>query len=533
MVTSVATFINILLIGMWMSDEELVAATSGSILNLILTLAGSVLATGGSIMFSRYHSRADDEKARTTYTIVLMIALLFGTIFLIICAIISAITGLGVGSSLQDFLSGGYILSIGISAIPLTLLQISIMFLRMDNDQSLALTCFSVFVLTDVVLIYAVSHSGGKLFEVGLCVTIACIISLLLLPIHRRIEDRKMILTRPNDTRTQFKSLMSITARSVVTRFSTVTRYYFLNVFLAYVGLGAMMCLSSQTMVMHFVVALFSGASIMSAVLCGMFYSQGDRSASRESLRESLRIGLIASIIIAVAVIALAVPINILVVGNDSPYFEDTLWCLVWYALSIPTSTVALVLIYFYQSTKRKILSSILTVFRGVVFLAAVVILAYPQIGISSVWISFLLSDIFTLIAIAAIAAYKNHKLPKSLDDLMMLYGARFDNPSVYEGCIVSSREALGSLMEQLPGFFEERGIPAETREASLKDIEGLISAILDSNLGDDKERHIGILIRYEDEIQITIRDDSPSAVETSRYRYWSSLGVNVYYCTV
>ena len=129
MVTSVATFINILLIGMWMSDEELVAATSGSILNLILTLAGSVLATGGSIMFSRYHSRADDEKARTTYTIVLMIALLFGTIFLIICAIISAITGLGVGSSLQDFLSGGYILSIGISAIPLILLQISIMFL--------------------------------------------------------------------------------------------------------------------------------------------------------------------------------------------------------------------------------------------------------------------------------------------------------------------------------------------------------------------------------------------------------------------
>ena len=189
--------------------------------------------------------------------------------------------------------------------------------------------------------------------------------------------------------------------------------------------------------------------------------------------------------------------------------------------------------LYFYQSTQRKVLSSILTVFRGVVFLAAVVILAYPQIGISSVWISFLLSDIFTLIAIAAIAAYNNHWLPKSLDDLMMLHGSRFDNPSVYEGCIVSSRESLDSLIKELSGCFDGRGISPEARDAAMRDIEGLISAIIDSNLGDDKERHIGILIRYEDEIQITIRDDSPSAVETSRYRYWSSLGVNVYYCTV
>ena len=83
--STIATFINKFLAAIWLTGEDVVLITVPTILTLYISVTGSMVATGSSIIFSRYLAKGEREKAANSYSIAVYTALAIGTIFLVIC----------------------------------------------------------------------------------------------------------------------------------------------------------------------------------------------------------------------------------------------------------------------------------------------------------------------------------------------------------------------------------------------------------------------------------------------------------------
>ena len=505
---TLAIFANMLLTGYWMNDSDVMAMSAASFLIIPLSMSGGVLAAGGSIIFSRYMASGEKEMAANTFNMMVVAATIIGMIFTAICSIVSLYIYLDCGSSLMNYLSEEYILALGLSAIPLMILQVIIMFLRVDRDRKLAIVSFLLFISSDVLAVRLSVDYGFGLFGIGFSIGIASIIGLLLLPIHCRIDDRYMRFKRPRFLKNELGKLYRTGLRSAVGHACSSLRYYFLNVFLIAVGYGSVLCLTAQTTVLNFMIPLFTGIAIMSATLCGAFYSQGDRRAMRDSLTEILRMGLMISTVLMVAVLLLSKFITGIIL-NDGGDYQSSLNCLRWFALSIPTTTVCMTFIYLYQSTDRKRLSTALTIIRGVLMVMVTTFALQPIIGQAAVWISFLLADASMMAVVVAVSWYENGRFPRSLDDLMMLKDDRYGTPSVFEGSVHSDTGGLETLNERIRWSLSGHSFDSGVVDVVIEKIDAIIRTLTLTGYSDRRKHQIDILIRNEKGLEVTIRDDA------------------------
>lgn len=527
--STVATFINTFLAGIWLSDADVVAISVPSYLTLFISVTGSMVATGSSIIFSKHLANGNRDRAVNSYSIAVYTAMAVGAVFFMVCLVYFLVLHQGYDTPLSDIISAEYVLSLGISAIPLLLLQIEIMFLRMDGDKYLALSCFLVYIIVDITSVWLTVDGGKGPFGVGISVAVGSVAALLLTPIHRRKEGHNMMLRRPFELWNGMKAISKVGFRSILNRISMTLRYYFLNVFIVTTGLGAKACLTSQNAVLHFVIAVYTGSAIMSAVLCSTFYPQGDRKALCDGVRELSAISLIISIITAAVVLVFSAAITHVLV-DDEEYYTSAMWCLRWFALSIPTTTICMILIYAYQSTKRKTLASILVLCRGVALIMITVMAFSPFMGISAVWTCFLMADICTLIAILVLSWRFNRRFPRSIDDLLMLQGKKFENPSLFEGSIRNDRNELGELLVILDEVLRRSSSDDYSIKAALMRVESIIGETIDCGYTDDKVHEIDVLIRDDNGLSIVIRDDSSIKIVRPDVKQAVLLDTNIYY---
>ena len=528
--STVATFINTFLAGIWLSGKDVVAISVPSYLTLFLSVTGSIVATGSSVVFSRYLADGHRDRASNCYSIAVYTALVIGAAFLAVCLAYASILGHGYDTPLSDYVSSEYVVALGISAVPLLLLQIAIMFLRMDGDKYLALSCFFVYIAVDITSVWFIVQDGKGPFGVGISVGIGSIAALLLTPIHHRIKGHNMVLMRPVQLWRGMKTIFRFGFRSLVNRVTMAFRYYFLNVFIVTTGIGVAACLTAQTAVFHFVIAVYTGSAIMSAILCSTFYPQGDRRSICDSVRELTIVSLIIAVAIAILVLILSGNIADLLLDGEDGY-DSALWCLRWFALSIPTTTVCMILIYGYQSTKRNRLSTCLIVLRGAVLLVLAVWALALFIGEAAIWTCFLLSDLFTLVLIIAWSCICNRRFPRCIDDIMMLHGRKFETPSLFEGSIHDDGDELTELLVKLEGLLSGESFNEDTVNLALGRIETVIGETIDHGYTDRKKHQIDIVIRNDDGLNIVIKDDSSGKIEVPEgVELAKALDLNLYY---
>lgn len=531
--STVATFINIFLTGIWLGDVEVQIISVPSYLTLYISVTGSMVATGGSVIFSRFMAKGDRKRAANSYSIAIITAIVVGAIFMAVCIVYAYILLSGVETHVSDIINGDYIRAIGLSAIPLLMLQVQIMFLRMDNDRFLALTCFAVYIIIDIASVWFNLEAGNGSFGVGISVAEGSIAALLLAPIHRRLKDRNMWFTKPFELAKGLSRLSKIGFRSILNRVCMSVRYYFLKAFIVATGIGTTACLTAQNTMLHLVVALFSGCAIMANIMCGIFYQQGDRRAIMETLRELIQASLIISTIVAVLIMVLSEDIvDLLVSGEESR--NSALWCLRWFCLSIPTTTLSMIMIYTYQATHRKVYASILVVYRSLLLLMLAVFLLAPALGEAAVWTSFILADLFALSTMVIVAWIRNRRFPRSIDDLVMIHGKRYENVPLLDMSIHNDRDELNSLISSLGEAMSSDSVETDTARDVLDRVERIIGDTIDTGYRDQKRHQIDIIVRHENGINITIRDDATVRIEVPKgVRHTNSMGLNIYYLDV
>ncbi len=520
MTSTVAIFLNAT-IGSYFLGSGFYALISGaSVYTLLLSSVAAVLNIGGLISFASHRFHSDRKGASSSFTLTLILAFAFGGAFLAVCLLTAPPVPPFLNKLVND-----YIIAVGLSAIPVMMLQICITSMWIDDDKGLSILCFLIYVVTDVVLEFTLfSEHDYAEYGPGICATYASLFSLVFVIFHYRRKGRYMRLSIPSNISKDLKRLLKTGMRSVVNRVSMMARYLFLGAVIASSTIAEMKCMGAQTTLFHIVMAVFSGTALMCAILTSWAYSEGDKRGVLAAVRRTIGVGAAISAVIA-AIVLLTSEGMLSFIENEYDLHESSLSCLRWFAISIPTTTVSVSLIYAYQSTKRKLLSVALTVFRGFVAVAIPVTILVPYIGPAAIWTVFLLSDLLFLLTIYVISSIHNRHLTRSLEDLLMLRGPSMEVPPIFEG-MARSDETAG-LLERLSESLSSSGIDSGTSEKVYGAVEDVLGSI---SRNCDKACNVRVLVLSGENVTVNIHNDADKmkdALEGIKHYY--VLGQNKY----
>ena len=512
--STIITPVNTIIASYMVGEEAVSAITSGSLLTIVLSAIATVLSVGGSVVFMRYIAKGKKDKAGSVFTLMVILAVIAGGLVSLYC-LFTAPDG---NSTVADYQSVFFFTS-GISAIPIILLQIVVMHMWIDKDGHLSLLCFFVYVISDIII--AVFLLGDEhLYGIFLSATIASILALCVSLLHRRLPDRYMRFRNPKIALQSPKFLWTMSSRVAVNRLSMILRYAFLYTFISSSANYDMLCLTAQTTVLHFVIAFFSASAIICNVMCGWCNSEGDRFGAMSSVRATLKVSLVISIVLMAAVLLLSEPLaDLLTKSMDNQ--ESSLQCLRWFALSIPTTTACVTLFYAYMSTGRRLLASCFIVFRGVIAMMISVIVISNINGPMSIWTSFIICDVMTLILILLVATVQKGKVPRNLSEL--IYKDPKPTFPVYQKTLFKGDAE--QFLKELPDTLESICSSDENADV-VEYVQGMLLHIESLN----RDYSLRLVVRYDDGVTVIVHDDCDEDTDIPEgTTYYRIIGINSY----
>lgn len=502
--------INSLVVGNFLGSDALAVFGLSSPVLILFSAISGVFGNGGTFACSRHLSSGDDRAIRNNFSATMLVSFIAGvalTAFLVVSAPLLADL-LGEGGDLAA-MAEGYIACLGLSVVPMILSQNLLLYVRMDGGQKLALVSMIATVIVDaVVAVYSVT-SGIGIAGVGLAIGISSAAGGLICALHFRRKDRKIGFCRPAGIRAEMRSVVSAGLPTAINRGSQTLKNLVLNAFLlGTMGTVAVVSLSVQTSIYQFTIAICTGYGIMVATMCGMFYGERDKRSMESTLRVCIRSGLIVSIVVAIPGMLLSGPIASLFI-EDGGDLDSAAQAVRLFMISLPTSTVCMVLLYMYQTLGNLTMSNAISLMRGFLYVVLFSILLYPVIGVEAVWLSFVAADILSILTIMVIIRIKTGSFPRNYGDFIIA-------PRGFEGvteiCSISVGNDMDDVLDlsrRIDDICIEKGVDAKRASKVALCIEEMAGNVVRFAFPDGKRHFIDIRVLMQDgDLIFRMRDD-------------------------
>ena len=502
--------INSLVVGNLLGSDALaVFGLSSPVLILFSAIAG-IFGNGGTFICARHLSSGDVRAIRNNFTVTMIASFAVGlalTVVLVIAAPVLADI-LGEGGDLES-MAEGYLACLGLSVIPMLLSQNMLLYVRMDGGQKLALLAIIATIIVDAAVAVFSASSGIGISGVGLAVGVSSGVGALICALHFRKKDRKIGFCPPTDVGAEIRSIVSAGLPTAINRGSQTLKNLVLNAFLlGTVGTVAVVSLSVQTSIYQFTIAICTGYGIMVATMCGMFYGERDKRSMESTLRVCIRSGLVVSTAVAIPGAILSGQIASLFI-EDGGDLDSATQAGRLFMLSLPTSTVCMVLLYMYQTLGNLMLSNAISLTRGFFYVVLFSIFLFPVIGVEAVWLSFLAADILSILTIIAMIRIKTGSFPHSYGDFIIVPRG-FDG--VEEICSISVGNDMREVIElsrSIDGMCLEKGVDRDRASKVALCIEEMAGNVVRYAFSDGKRHYIDIRVLMQgDDLIFRMRDD-------------------------
>ena len=520
MAATVSIMINGLVVGNLMGSDGISAYGLANPVLILLSAVSGILANGGTIGCAYYLGRNDTEAVRRNFSSVMIVSVVVGLLYSIVCIALSdpMAGALGASSDIRRATSD-YIRGIGFSAVPFLLFNNMILYIRMDGNQHLALVAVGVSVAVDAAVAYGlVAYAGMGLLGIGIALALANLVGLMVTALNFRRGDTMLKVSRCKGLKGELRECVRSGMPTAINRGSQTLKNIILNLLLVSIaGNVAVSALSVQTTIYQVLIGVCTGYGVMTSMMCSMFIGEKDRNAVRDSVRVCMKSGLIACTLVTVAVIA-AAPLLVAAFIRNGGDLELSTRCLRLFMLSFPLSVVNLVLLYYYQSSKRYALSNTISIARGVAYVSLFSFALSGTMGTDGVWISFLLAEIFSLLTVLIAVRVYTGKFPRSVDELLLIGG--MDSGEI---CAMSVRNDLDDVMKasaEIERICMSNGVDADTSHRLALCIEELAGNSVRHAFPEGGEHYVMIrIIRTGDGIIFRLRDDgmrfNPLSVES------------------
>ncbi len=468
-----ASLIDTLLVGIYLKETGLSAMSLLSPVYLIFYTVGAMAGIGGSILAGRVFGKGDADEYRRLFTC--------ATEFLAVAAVIMTALGLIFLDPITRLLCGDVTdervtlvkdyLRVYIPGGGATLLSyVPLYFLKTDGRPKTSSRLFTFSAAVNVVLSWLFM---SPVFNMGIAgAGLATSISMISVTIFGFIYilRGKILFTKKSDspvTELRFVSHSFSFARlrgicfagipNGLTNLLNSARILLINMLIIAIGAPAFLsCFTVMRNVFDVLNSVIIGMSSAIIPMIAVFFGERDYDGTRSVMRLAKKLGPTVMIILICIVSILSEPIFRLFNVTDTALIAEGRIALPLACFGLVAAYLNALYIGYLTSIKREWLATLLVALRLLGLLALFAIPLAFTIGSVGIWLSFSLSEIFTLLVFAVIRAVLQEK-NENLDGHLLDRSMEPEKDVVFS--VRNATEDITFATEQISIFCEENGI--------------------------------------------------------------------------
>lgn len=504
------SFIDTLLVGIFLGDKGLSAMSLVSPVYLIFYTVGATIGIGGSILASRVLGGGKIKEYRKIFSCAFYI--------LVLAAVIMTVVGYLLLDPFSRFLSGGSdehtvrlvkdYLTYYIPAGAFTLVSyIPLYFLKTDGRPQLSLRLFSLSAIINVVLswlfmspIFNMGIGGASLATAISMGTVALLGLILLL-----CRSTELKLVRKCFDLKTVKNIVIAGVPNGLSNLLESAQILMINMLLLGIGEGRLLpCYTVLRNIMGLQNSVIIGMSSALLPLIGVFFGERDFESERLVMKLSKKLGITIMIPLIVVACVLAGVSSRAFGVSDYAVIIESYWAMPLACVGLVAGYINALYTSYLTAVKREWTATLLVALRTFGLLAVFAVPLAFLVGSKGIWFSFSLGEGGTLLAyllIRYILQHKNTNLDKYLLDTSL------EKDGNISFSVKNDVDDVVNASRQCSEYCEEHGVDMKRCMKVCMAIEELISFLSANCFGTDQKKYIDVRVcKIDEEVMLRFR---------------------------
>lgn len=468
---------------------------------------------GASSIIAVAKGKNDNKKANHIFTSAfLAVAVLCVVLIIVQLAFADGICNLLTKDSVLCSMLYDYYIPF-IIGTPLNLILLcSIYFIRTDNRPKFASNIIIISSAVNLIMDYVFMGVLGMGIEGSAWATVTGnFVGFIIMVTHFISKKSTLhfdfsILKTPKEFFAILANLFTVGLSGALGTLLITVKMFFLNFLIQSVGGSDAMasysiCSSSQIFMSMFI----TGAAQTMIPIIGVCLGEKDYDGIRYAFRRAAIILAISSGVIMLFICVAPEPIIRLFGITAENDILNAIPAMRINALSFPPLAFSFLLLYYYMATQRKAISTTIAVLNGIVILIPSALILAQLFGITGVWISFVVAQVGTLVAVYIITLVLRKKSKGKYNSFYLIPSS---NNEIVSLSFKGTKENASGVSMYLTAFLTSHGVEKNKANRIAVAVEG-ISADLAQRTEKTKKADIDIrVIIDKDETIISIREN-------------------------
>ena len=479
----------------------------------ILDTVNIVLLGGAQIICGRMLGKNQVERTKGVFSVDMVVVAIV-SIFLTLAGLIFSFPIaklLGASNTLINELSE-YIMGMAPGFLAYMVVAQLSSFLQLERQEKRTYFGVAVMAATNVGLdLLFVAKLNMGMFGLGLATSIGNWLYLIFLGSYYFTKKAVIRFDLKAIDFTELKEIVTIGTPGAVTQFGQVVRGFALNyIFLIFVGDNGV---SAYAAVGSFGGIFFAtNAAVLAAsrLLISVYVGEKDVTGIKIILKTALTRGMMLAGSVALASAVFSKPLTKMFYSESAgEIFNMTRLGFIMFPISMILTCIFIVFSTYYQSLKRVGIVNILSAFDGGIGMVVSALILAPLFKMAGIWTAQILNGVITTIGIIIYTFLWNKRIPKSLDDYMVLdegFNVPCDNRMDIS---IHSMDKVVEASKNVNDFCIGHGIDSKHAMYAALCIEEMAGNIVEHGFNDKKKHSIDVRVVYTgSELLLRIKDD-------------------------
>jgi len=484
-------------------------------IHMLITSISTILVGGSVILCGKYMGKNETEKMQNVFSLNLICSLLVSALFILLFVLLGLfdLTGFLTKDEAVRPLLNRYFLGQAIGVVPLMLGSAFASFLSLENKGRLTLIASLIYIVANVLLNFVfVQMLHMEAFGLALASSLGMWLFLAVQAQYffsgrsqLRVDLRRLSWGESGE-------ILRIGLPGAAGNVYQTARGLIVNRLLeAFVGSVAISAFTASDSILRFFWALPGGMIAVSRMMISVSVGEEDRQTLTDVMRVMFRRFLPLMACVSALIILCAVPFTRVFYRDPTePVYMMTVWGFRILPLCMPLSIICMHFTCYGQTSGKTGLVHLLALLDGVVCVAGFTALLIRPLGMNSVYVANVLNGVVTTLVIVGYACIKKKRLPRNMEELMVIPEDFGVPESERMDLSVRSMEDVVSVSERVQRFCLERGIDARRAALAGLAMEEMAGNIVDHGFTKDKKSHsVDVrVVHKDDDVILRIKDD-------------------------
>ena len=484
-------------------------------LNMLVSAVSTILVGGAVILCGKYMGRNEQDRMQSVFSLDLAVSGLIALVFtiLFVSMALFGLTGFITKDEAVRPVFNRYLLGQAIGILPFMLSNSFAAFLSLENRGRRTFTASLIYIAVNVALNWLfVRQLRMEAFGLALASSLGMWV---FMGVQAQFYVSGRSHFRFSAARLSWKEsgeILRIGLPGALSYIYQTGRGLITNRLLeAFVGSVAISAFAAADNLLRIFWALPGGMLAVSRMMISVSVGEEDRQTLTDVMRVMFRRFIPLMCAVSAAIILCAGPMTTLFYRESAgPVYMMTVWGLRILPLCMPLSVICMHFTCYGQASGKTGLVHLLSLLDGVVCVAGFTALLIRYIGMNSVYIANVLNGIVTTLVVIGYAWLKNRRLPRNMEELMVIPDGFGVPESERMDLSVSSMEGVVGVSEQVQRFCMDRGIDARRAYLAGLSMEEMAGNIVEHGFEKDTRSHsVDVRVVHKDgDVILRTRDD-------------------------